>query len=110
MQWCVDVGRSSECDLSDEDFRIIAGTHSESSGTGFGCRDEQYYVYNRRQARELMQEFRELLSTCTCCEDADPEVTYVSMYWEPKSVLLWLIARRDYKEAWKHLLEVVKGA
>lgn len=85
MQWCVDVGRPFELDVSDEDLDAIAGMYCDSAGSGFGCRDMQYIVKSKRRAVDIARQFEALMNVRPLGTECDPSTFYVSVYWEPKS-------------------------
>jgi hypothetical protein len=109
MRWCVDIGRPYEADLKDEDFDEIAGTFSESSGSGFGYRDQQYMIKGRRRAQTVATRCEALLNAHAPGEEYDSQSMYVAVYWLPKSILLYRVKYELVADVRNWLRKVQKG-
>lgn len=113
MQWIVDVayptdpGRFISTSFSDavlDDIAAKFDARSVSAGSGFGMRDIQYAVSNKRRAISLCDRLaRELKVPEDNGEPRDMMSTepYASFYREPESILGYLLYYRDFREFWR---------
>jgi hypothetical protein len=116
MRWVVDIGYPNGSNslgidaMTDNELEGIAqefGAVWESGGSGFGIRDIQFAVSSKAKAIALADRF--VLATGITGTGADilQEKGYISLFWEPKSLLLYMISVREYKDALHELWGIV---